>query len=365
MSIRAKIPAGLAMATVNGLHQWDYGQTLEIEADGLPTLVEVHFACPGMREAAVRVGGLNGSIYSVAIPDECLTQSAPITAWVCDVSGGNCTTILTLVLPIIERTRPAPGDAENITPDLSNQYTEVIEEVNTVVGALRDGTVTAAKAIRADIAAEATATKLVGALRTSGYADFSATVGGVTVEEGLTLLVCTDHTGMYDPDGDYPSLNINGTGAFPVFAGKNRQVGAWWEADDILRLCFRGTYWQVLENITQRIIYMEQGDQEVDVLDPFVTVNRNALLGVGSSEQQVEIYFSYSNLEYGDEKDHTVGGILTLSPERPVLHIPGTFDNFRGELHYDADAEDWTATWVAPGEPEASSTSCVISMRKV
>ena len=45
MNIKAFFPAGVDSITVSGLTQWDYGRKLEIQADDLPALVEVHFAC--------------------------------------------------------------------------------------------------------------------------------------------------------------------------------------------------------------------------------------------------------------------------------------------------------------------------------
>ena len=39
MIIKAIIPAGVTELTVHGLHQWNYGQQLEIAAEALPTVV--------------------------------------------------------------------------------------------------------------------------------------------------------------------------------------------------------------------------------------------------------------------------------------------------------------------------------------
>ena len=76
MNIKAIIPSGQTEITVNGLHQWDYGQTLEICSNDLPAVIEVHFACSGMTEAVVRScssyekDGIQTA--TAIIPDRCI-----------------------------------------------------------------------------------------------------------------------------------------------------------------------------------------------------------------------------------------------------------------------------------------------------
>lgn len=137
MSILAIIPSGQTEITVNGLHQWDYGQTLEIRSAELPTIVEVHFACVGMKEAVVRVCEATEGVAEVAIPDRCLEQTTPITAWVYVKDDTTGTTTKTITLPIIPRTRPQPN-ATTIPEGYYNEYTEVITEFNTAADNLRD-----------------------------------------------------------------------------------------------------------------------------------------------------------------------------------------------------------------------------------
>lgn len=131
MSLKAIFPAGITELTVNGLHQWDYGRKLEIHATDLPALVEVHFACPGMDEATVRVSSAVGGVATVAIPDRCLEQSSPVTAWVYEVGETSGQTIKTLTLNVKARTRPQAGG--EITPELSDKYTEAVEAMNETI----------------------------------------------------------------------------------------------------------------------------------------------------------------------------------------------------------------------------------------
>lgn len=132
--ILAAFPTGVANITVNGLHQWDYGQQLKIKASDLPALIEVHFACVGMDEAIVRPCSMVGGEGTVAIPDKCLEQTSPIHAWIYEINGTTGATTKTIVLNILERTRPQTG--EDIPVEISNQYTEAVTAMNEAVEAV-------------------------------------------------------------------------------------------------------------------------------------------------------------------------------------------------------------------------------------
>ena len=154
MSLKAFIPSGQKALTVNGLHQWDYGQKLEIHDDDLPALIEVHFACVGMAEATVRSCNVVQGVAVAAIPDQCLEQTAPITAYIYEVGEDSGATIKAIVLTVSPRPRPQP--AGPVPTVLSDKYTELIAAVNEQVAALKAGNVTVARALTADTAAQAT-----------------------------------------------------------------------------------------------------------------------------------------------------------------------------------------------------------------
>ena len=121
MSIKVIIPEGLTEITANGLHQWDYGQQLEVTCEGLPSLVEVHFACAGMSEAVVRSCSVSAlGVLTAAIPDRCLEQTAPIYAWVVVIGASSGTTVLQITLPIIER--PRPEAAASLPEEIVDKY---------------------------------------------------------------------------------------------------------------------------------------------------------------------------------------------------------------------------------------------------
>lgn len=155
MSIKATFPAGVNQVTVHGLHQWDYGRQLQIEAADLPALLEVHFACPGMKEAAVRPCFGSSGVATVTIPDECLEQSAPITAWIFEINGTTGATTKTIILPVISRARPSVSD--EVPEEIVDKYTESIGAINDLIEAFTAGEIVAGKAKTAETAATAAA----------------------------------------------------------------------------------------------------------------------------------------------------------------------------------------------------------------
>jgi hypothetical protein len=106
-NIKVFIPEGATAAVAIGLHQWDYGRLLEIHDATLPAATEVHFACVGMDEAQVRTGSLSDGVLTVPIPDGCLEQSTPITAWVYEDDGRSGKTTKTITLPLLPRPKPS------------------------------------------------------------------------------------------------------------------------------------------------------------------------------------------------------------------------------------------------------------------
>lgn len=155
MAIKALFPAGQDQITVSGLYQWDYGQMLEIESIDIGSeVVEVHFACSNMSEAIVRPCTFTVGVGTVAIPDDCLEQASPITAWVYEIEGTQGRTRKVITLPITARTRPSVG--RDIPQEISNRYTELITEVNEAVDALESGNIVAKKAEHATLADKAT-----------------------------------------------------------------------------------------------------------------------------------------------------------------------------------------------------------------
>lgn len=201
MSIKAIFPAGVTAMTVNGLHQWDYGQELEIEASVLPNIVEVHFACAGMSEAVVRVCQVKNGKTKAAIPDLCLEQRSPVVAWVYRVDDAGGQTILTITLPIIARIKPPAGTS---SPQVADQYAQLIGLVSDQMDALFSGEAPVGRAFEADYANKAdhaaTADKATNAQRATaadtatkaGHANTAASAAAITtvvpVDKGGTGL---------------------------------------------------------------------------------------------------------------------------------------------------------------------------------
>lgn len=160
MALIANFPAGVTDITVHGLHQWDYGRTLDIKAPDLPAVVEVHFAHRGMTEAVVRVCSTPNGVASAAIPDICLEQTQPIKAWVYYVGDTSGRTVLTVTLPVIARTRPAP--TESIPTEIADRYTQLISEVGELVDSMATGDITIQHAVQADTATTANSANSAG-----------------------------------------------------------------------------------------------------------------------------------------------------------------------------------------------------------
>ena len=128
MSLRAMIPPGQTGVVVNGLHQWDYGRSLEITHPDLPAEMEIHFASTDSGEAIVHVvPSLNG-VATVAIPNSLLEQSLPITAWVYRIGGTIGQTIFTVTMPI--QPRPRPAAAPSLPEEIGDKYTETLGAIN-------------------------------------------------------------------------------------------------------------------------------------------------------------------------------------------------------------------------------------------
>jgi hypothetical protein len=159
MSIKAIFPAGVDAIRVHGLHQWDYGRQLEIYAEDMPAMVEVHFACIDMKEAVVRACAVVNGVATATIPNSCLEQTAPICAWVYLIDGTKGKTVLTAVLHVTPRIKPA--SAPTIPDDVSDKYTELITGVNEQIGHLKNGTTVVKLAEEAKVAHVPTPAPLV------------------------------------------------------------------------------------------------------------------------------------------------------------------------------------------------------------
>lgn len=213
MAIKVVIPENTTNITVGGLHQWDYGQVLEIECVELGSeIMEVHFACLGMTEAIVRPCTFANGVGTVTIPDRCLEQASNITAWVYQINGTQGHTVKTITLPIVARIRPSKS--QDVPTEYINKYAEALTEINEAVNALENGTVTAAKAthaLNADKAATATSAASAtyatsaGSASTAGDAN-KARVLMISVDAPYCTISITDgsgHTEKNFEDGLY------------------------------------------------------------------------------------------------------------------------------------------------------------------
>ena len=155
MAVKALFLTGKNTTSTESLYQWDYGQVLEIEAPDLGSMLcEVHFACQGMSEAIVRSCNLSAGVGTVTIPDDCLEQSAQITAWIYEKGATHGRTRCVISIPMIARARPRPI-SDDIPQSATDQYTLLIGEVNDAINNIEDGIVKAKYAGTADMATNA------------------------------------------------------------------------------------------------------------------------------------------------------------------------------------------------------------------
>ena len=201
MNLIAIFPPGQTEVSVNGLHQWDYGRKLEIHASDLPTLVEVHFACLGMEEAVVRVCNVTRGVAVATIPDTCLEQTTPITAWVYVIGETTGATKKRITLPIEARTRPSA--TADIPVEISDKYTEAVTAMNEAVEKISSGEVPAAMAIEArkakvaDNAINAVNATSARIADTAKAVNFGSPVASAEVTNGSATMPILDDGALY------------------------------------------------------------------------------------------------------------------------------------------------------------------------
>lgn len=265
MSIKATFPAGVTDITVNGLHQWDYGQKLEIQADDLPAVVEVHFAYAGARDAVVRVCEVVDGVTEATIPDQCLEQTSPVLAWIYVIDGAAGATAKTVVLPIIARTQPQPS--ATVPEEYTDRYTELITAANTMMGSIQEELENAADTVEAriteDIADGTLVVPKASRAEEADFAGYAASAGNATTATTADTAAEATHAASADADGngnDIPSTylckqeaphrmkRINVGADDPLLAGFENKIRVdsnvfkngepVWSVDDIVAVSF-------------------------------------------------------------------------------------------------------------------------------
>lgn len=190
MSIKASLSTSANIVSVSGLFQWDYGRVLEIESAELGSeIVEVHFAYTNMSEAIVCSCAFSNGIGTVTIPDQCLEQSSPITAWVYRISGTTGYTYGSIRLNVTARQRPSIK--REIPQEIDDRYTQLITEINEAVDALEKGKVTAMNAVNAQNANNALTAGNAQNANHAVQADIASESGKAS---GVTPVVVYDYT---------------------------------------------------------------------------------------------------------------------------------------------------------------------------
>lgn len=154
--LKVRFGAGETTATADSsLYQWDYGQHIEVEADDLPAIIEVHFTCDGMTDAVVQSCSVISNVATVPIPNICLESGATITAWIFEIADSTQgRTIKEFTIPVVQRKKPR--ESRELEHEFTDAYTELLGEINEAIAALQKGDVVAARALNADKATQAT-----------------------------------------------------------------------------------------------------------------------------------------------------------------------------------------------------------------
>lgn len=232
MAVKALFLTGKNTTSTESLYQWDYGQVLEIEAPDLGSLLcEVHFACQGMSEAIVRPCTLSAGVGTVTIPDDCLEQSTPITAWIYEKGTTHGRTRCVISIPMIARARPRVI-SDDIPQSATDQYTLLIGEVNAAINDIENGIVKAKYAENADMATNAGYATAAGNASSANHAvSADSATKASTDEKGQSLTTCLHaenhlgYTSVRNEDNSLATIRGGGVFAFTIGAssdGKSR-----------------------------------------------------------------------------------------------------------------------------------------------
>ena len=151
------------------LHQWDYGQVLQLFGIDLPELYSVHFSnLPLGGEAIVEVGNADG----VPIPDALLETGLPVYAWVYLHTGdSDGETAYSVTIPVIKRSQPTDGGHDPADVDSIDRAITALNGAVEAAETAQRGAETAQQA--AEEAAEGAQTAVSGAVRFDGDQDLS------------------------------------------------------------------------------------------------------------------------------------------------------------------------------------------------
>lgn len=135
MGLTVNFPTGVDEITVQGLTQWDKGQTIEIHCTTLPTVFQMHFACKNRTEAIVVSGTMSNNVGTVSIPDALLRQATDLKAWVYTIGENTGETVKTINLPITARAKPEDY-ITTLTPSQQTMLEELVASINDAISGI-------------------------------------------------------------------------------------------------------------------------------------------------------------------------------------------------------------------------------------
>lgn len=122
------------IVSVEKLHQWDVGQSLQISGLDLYVAPMVHFATKAEDTAYVVQSEMSNGNITVVIPDKVLSHGYPIIAYVYYEVGLDKKTIKSVTIPVVKRQKPK--DWVETRPNEILEVKNYLEKIESDLGTL-------------------------------------------------------------------------------------------------------------------------------------------------------------------------------------------------------------------------------------
>ena len=313
------------------LHQYDYGQQLQIQAPGLPEVFEVHFSNGVMDVNTVEIG--NAGL--VPIPDVYLVSGKPVYAWLFTQSETSGETRLDIIIPVIAKGQTVGRSG---TPAQETAIARAINALNAATKARQRVHSLDATALAANTIVEAVGVP-VYVSDVADYADYGLTAAGWYV---FARIDAPDGVDASAAVAEGVAGQIRGSGSLDIavrfeVAAMSQLVTITWDADNVDTFVFKATD-LATRNLDYRTTFY------VYDISPFVTW---------------EYAFTADTTFKEGKKYYTKGtnDVYTLAEVEPysyALTADATFQE--GKTYYTKDGDTYTAATVTAGEAVTADT---------
>lgn len=388
--------------TVDPLYQWDLNQTLTIYGLSLASVPEIHFSNEGMTAAIVRQSAMNDAgVISVDVPNSLLQKSSPISVYVCIYEGDTFKSLYKIVVPIKARTMPGDytimdNDGEvysfnalnTLCTNLLAAYDDVDKKHAEAIANLKTSANTYAQTAKlieeyskeldgyesqleefSDTLREYTeqyeeATALVNEAVTPFYCVCSTTsdkpakvaaLDNYVLREGQTVRVKFEHFVMSGA-----TLNINNTGAIPIYGNSAPLTDNVIIDGYVADLCYNGAQYDLLnphidgEFLTPLSGYNFYTSDNTFVVPAGITAIRVSACAAGigrnageylidqiynvSAGQQIELTIGSGNTVIGSLATLIAGSVSSATPTTKLGYAAGYSGGNGGRASTDTSA---------------------------